>query len=374
MYAFVIWLFATLPLSLFIERSAAYAVWTHGGRTYHSHLRAVLCYPGQFHSLLRWFILSFVLLAAFGFLQFAVGFAGIDLFVSEWWIPNKVARINGLSYEPSYYATYLVAGWVLSMYLVEKRAFGSSPRLVRAGAWFTSLALLLCTSRTGWIMMALWMLVRVGLFVSRTFTRGRLSVVSTRRMVLSGAATAACAVLALSFSDRLASHVDDISWIGAGIGLFGEASYSRDDRVDSFSTTWQAFLKHPVVGAGIGAVPIEIAAQKGAMVLSLDDAKANEGFSLVLEILASTGLIGGGLLGLFWLDVARAFRAVSRCANEFDRYALRGLAWSVAWISLAMFFNQNFLRLYIFVDIAILICGLVALGPARPGSVARRGA
>lgn len=362
LFAFVVWVFAELPASLFPERTAAYAVWTLLDVLMVATFVQYYSTPDTFQRLFRWFVVCFIVLAVFGVVQLALSVVGIELFLTEWWIPGKLARINGISYEPSYYSTYLLPGWILSVYLLEKGAPPGDYRLLRMCAYTTTIALILCTSRTGWLMMILWLMLRVGLFVWRTLFGGRLTRHSARRTTLIGAAAGACAILAVVFSGVLLSHVDDLSFVAAGLGVLGQSSHSADDRSNAVSYTWNAFLAHPIIGTGVGALPVEIASQTGGMVLSLADAKEHEGFSLLLEILASTGIIGASLLALSIADVARCLRVLSKRINPADRNMLRGLAWATAWLVFAMFFNSNFLRLYIFLDLAVLICGIVAFG------------
>lgn len=357
MFAYCAWVFVTLPFSLYVERSAAYAFWTLTDALIIATFAQFFSTQQDFRALLRLYVLSFILLSLFGLLQFGLSLFGRDLLVTEWWIPGRLARINGLSYEPSYYATYLIPGWVLSLYLLEKNNTVVSMRLIKACAWLTTVVLIACTSRTGWIMMFTWLAFRGSLFVWRTSLRGRISTVVAGRV---GLGVAVCIVLTLALGKTVIDHADDLAFLGAGIGLFGQASHSSDDRTNAFLWTWNVFLQHPILGTGIGAVPVEVAAQRGAVILSLEDAKDNEGFSLVIEILASTGLIGGALLGMFWYSALREFRAICRRVSESDRHALMGVFWALAWLLFAMFFNQNFLRLYIFVDIAVFVSGLVA--------------
>ena len=61
---------------------------------------------GTLCRLLRWYVYSFAFVAAFGLLQFAFPLLGLpSLLVTEWWIPGCLPRVNGFSYEPSYFAS-----------------------------------------------------------------------------------------------------------------------------------------------------------------------------------------------------------------------------------------------------------------------------
>ncbi len=77
---------------------------------------AVLQLYGQsdyIDSLMKVYLLSYVFVAFFGLFQLVT--PGLHLgtyFVTEWILHGKIPRINGFSYEPSYYATYMVMGWI----------------------------------------------------------------------------------------------------------------------------------------------------------------------------------------------------------------------------------------------------------------------
>ena len=71
----------------------------------------------------RIYINVYIAVAAFGLLQFALGILGIELLIRQWWIAGRLPRLNGFSYEPSYYATYLITGWGMLAWLVERRVY-----------------------------------------------------------------------------------------------------------------------------------------------------------------------------------------------------------------------------------------------------------
>lgn len=145
LYAFCTWVAITLPFSLFLQRSIGYVVWAI------SDALILFVFVQYFRTesavlkLFRWAMLAYAIISLFGFLQFVLYTRGISLFVTEWWVKGRIARINGLSYEPSYFATYLMAGWVTCMYLFEKNAPFPSRRLQRTCLVMTTGALLLCS-------------------------------------------------------------------------------------------------------------------------------------------------------------------------------------------------------------------------------------
>ena len=115
------------------------------------------------------------------------------------------------------------------------------------------------------------------------------------------------------------------------------------------------------MGSGIGALPVEIAARTDTGVFDLEEAKQYEGMSIFVELLASTGIVGGILTAGFAVSLARDYRRVRMRSEPWQRTLLSAQAWGLVWMLLMLQFNQNFLRIYLFVDLAVLICSLVVI-------------
>jgi hypothetical protein len=360
LYGFVLWVFACLPLSLYLDRSVGYALWLL------EDVLIVFVFVQYFDTeralldLLRWFLISFVVLSAFGLLQFALGLVGVSLFVAEWWIDGRLPRVNGLSYEPSYYASYVLCGWVLSLYLLEKRAPVPGRRLQWICALATTLGLTVSSSRLGWGLMIAWLFTRGSLFLARTFLRGALTRRALRRTLALAVAGLVVVAIALNHIDALSARFETVSFLIAGLGVLGQSAHSSEQRFSAFTMTWEAFLHHPLIGTGIGAVPAEVAAQQGTVLASLEDAKQNEGLSVLAELAASTGVIGVLLVSMFIAALSWTFQRVRNRLELWRLRALAGLSWSMAWLMLALQFNQNFLRVYLFVHLGVLVCCLTA--------------
>ena len=357
---FVLWITVCLPFSLYLERSLGYVFWAI------ADVLAIFIFVQYFKTesallkLIRFFLFCFTAVAAFGLLQFILGVLGVDILITQWWIPHRLPRINGLSYEPSYFSTYLLPGWVFSVYLLEKGA--TTPRRVHLWicAMTTTVALLLCSSRMGWLMILLWLVSRMVAFLYRMGIRGT----ARWRTIIAGLLVplvlAAGVGLATVSWRNLLDLVENVSFLTNGLGIAGGSSHSSEGRTSDFGTTWQAFLNYPITGTGIGAVPVDIASQHGSVVVSLESAKNYEGISVFVEILASTGLIGGALLAAFAVSVASKCIVKMHTFDTWRRLVLRSLCWSILWLLLVLQFNQNFLRIYVFLDLAVLICCLTA--------------
>lgn len=361
LYAFLAVIAIELPLSLYPVRSVAYTVWAI------NDVLIILTFVQYFDSLsgieklLKWFTASFILIALFGWVQFFVGLAGHSLFTTEWWIPGRLPRVNGLSYEPSYYATYLIAGWVYAAYLIEVRADCPSPRLQRMCLVTTTISLIICTSRLGWAMMLLWVVFRSVRRIVIDALSGSAPRMLFRRTPVVLLAAAAVGGVMLTHVGEVATSLNEMSFLAQGLGLFGESSHSAQPRIDRLEDTWRAFESHPISGAGIGALPVEIARQSDEGIYNLADAKAHQGMSIFVELLGSTGVLGATMVVGFALAVLREMSWLKKFSSDRRRFSVSALGWGIVWMLGILQFNQNFLRVYLFTDLGVLAACLAVL-------------
>jgi hypothetical protein len=352
----ILWTAATLPFSLLITRSIGYAFWLA------SDLMIIFVFVQAFkdlddaNSLVKWLLYSFIALSVFGIFQLLAGILGFDILVTQWWVPGILPRMNGLSYEPSYYSTYLLPGWILSNYLLSKRVVSIPRRLLRLTAICTGISLLLSTSRLGWIFMLIWIVLRGGVRFVRFVLGEKVPFRSLRRsMLMMSLAPILIGIVVSVQTARVAAALENISWLLNGLGVFGHAADSTEGRFNLMLLTWNAILAHPIIGTGLGAVPVEIAAQLGAPLLTIEDAKQNEGMSITVEMVASIGIVGLVIVTGFVSSLVMKYRAVYAEVDAEKRHILRGLSWAISWLLLALQFNANFLRIYVWMDIAVLI-------------------
>lgn len=310
-------------------------------------------------------LLSVCMNSWFGIVQFLLGITGIDPpLVTQWWIEGVLPRINGFNYEPSFYATYLGMGWILSLYLWEKGAPGLNRPLIILTASSSSVAMLLCSSRMGWFAMALWIARPFAQALFKILTSGRLSV--GRIQLLSAYVVTFGALIGSVLANF---SLDQISILTGGLGVTDESgSYSADERSATTMETGLIAVDHLVFGVGLGGVSSEMAKHSGARLVTLEDAKNYEGKNITFELIASLGLLGAGAVyGFIGLTIARAL-ALSRRLS-FPREALReecrllsvclrGLCWALIVEFVLLQFNQNVLRAYTWTFIGILLAAV----------------
>ena len=364
MFGFVLWIIFTLPLSLLFQRSVAYVVWTISDFLIVATFVQYFGEPRKAEVLVRWYAVSFIAISTFGLLQLVLGLMGHSLLIRQWWIEGVLPRVNGISYEPSYYSTYLIAGWVFALRLLEGNVPVPNRRVQWLCAGSTTVALLICGSRMGWLMMLLWGGFRGFVKIAGPLSRGCVKRRWLGRLplliLMSGLSSAAV----LHYARVETAELEKVSFLLRGLDLVGDSGRSSKPREDELLWTLDAFAEHPLVGTGIGALPVDIAPHEGAAVHTVRQAKEHEGMSILPEIFASTGLVGGGLMLGLTAAVVRKYKLATTGAFTWQRELMRAVAWGLIWMLFTLQMNQNFLRIYIYVDLAVLLSCCVAYSDA----------
>jgi len=189
-------------------------------------------------ALIKWYLFTIYFVAVFGLIQFTLPLLHLGApLVTQWWIPGVLARINGFSYEPSYFSTYLLMGWVLSIYLIRHRS-----KLIRRNyLWIIfvtiTLAIVFSGSRMGWLMMILWSMQYPVLFLKR-FMLGKINRVYLRY-------TLVLVLIATFLGGGIFYGVgfDNVRFLWRGMGLAGSPAHSVAGRLSTFSETLQLFFE-----------------------------------------------------------------------------------------------------------------------------------
>ena len=338
-----------IPNTGFIQRNVGYTLWLF------FNILTLLVFINTFTtistavSLYKRYLTCFVLIAIFGLLQLFLGFIGISPpLVEQWWIPGVFPRINGFSYEPSYFATYILMGWVMAMYLLERKTEIISYRFIVISVVLLSSALILCGSRIGWIFMAVWIFRYPCLFVFR---------ISKRK--INKFYSMAIALFILFFvvgigiaTTRFSSQ--ELSILLSGTGVAGASDHSTSGRSDRANDTLNIALKNPIIGVGLGGVASEIAFEHGVEVNSVETAKEWEGMNVLFEISAATGLFG---VVAFLLFLSKNSLSIIKKIDAFPsqiRPIVISLIYALIFEFFALCLNQNILRIYFWVHLSVL--------------------
>ena len=196
---------------------------------------------------------------------------------------------------------------------------------------------------------------RTSRLLLRAVVLGVTSRIAVRRLAIAASAVCAIGAIAVFHANSIARSVEDAGFLAQGLGLFGESSHSARPRIDRLEETWRVFEHHPLLGVGIGALPVDIARQNDRGILNLQQAKAYQGMSISVELLASTGIIGGAIALGFAVAIIRDLRLIKQRGNDRITGSLLAIGWGIIWMLGILQFNQNFLRIYLFTDLGVLL-------------------
>jgi hypothetical protein len=168
-----------------------------------------------------------------------------------------------------------------------------------------------------------------------------------------GLAAAATVIVGVGINVARAQPTLVLMFLG-GTGISGSTAHSVVQRETAFSDTLRVFQNNPLVGTSLGGVSPAIAALNGATVQSFEDSKSYEGMSVFAEALAASGLIGVLPFVWFLLETVVKPLRLARTAPASDSALLRAMVRSLLFLWAILQFNQNILRPYVWVHLAIL--------------------
>lgn len=335
-----------IPNTTFLTRNIGYAFWLI--------LNALMIFgmvkfinEKNIKKILRQYLYSFAFIGIFGLLQFALGIIGIDPpFITQWWTP-RLPRINGLSYEPSYYSTYLLTGWVLIFYLcIEKIKILKTIRKQYFLLFIITLAMVLSSSRMGILMMVLWIFRYVYLFLKylgKGLIHKKYAIISFLGLITIISAT-------LYFINDFSK----VSFLLNGTGIEGTASHSIDGRSYNLQNTIEVFKEHPKIGVSLGGIAPAIGELHGVYVADQQTAKMFEGQTIFAEVLAASGIFAFIPFVIFILTIIiKPFKLAKKIPKE-NKNILNSLTWALIALLVILQFNQNILRVYLWFHIGLL--------------------
>jgi hypothetical protein len=311
--------------------------------------------------LMRTYLLSFVFIASFGLFQLVAPILHLGSpFIVQWFVPGVLPRINGFNFEPSFYATYLILGWIMLLELRHLKA-----RIVQGRIWIwltiiVSLSLFLSTSKTAWVLILAEAALRFGAWLIPIMLRhlrwvqsGRLLLLLPRFRVLVVASALLAVVGALAFTY---SRVIDLSILLAGSGIAGAPSHSVDQRYGDYENTMKVIHQHFWIGTSLGGVPASIAVLKGKPVQTILDVQLSWGFPVPVEVFAASGLLT--FLPFLWFFLVISIgetRLIRRYRHQERAKWLRALIRALAFEWVALCVDQNLLRVYFWLHVTILM-------------------
>lgn len=302
-------------------------------------------------NLIRYYILSFFVLALCGMAQFALSSVGIHVLVTSWWRLNQFPRVNAFSYEPSYYASYLLIGFVVIYHLTSRGAYFFEKRWQHIMLVSTGLAIFLSTSRMGILFLIVILAYDVAKMLIKSFLTNR---ISRTNLIFSGFLLVGIlgTIIYIWNDEKLKDRYL------SGTGVESTASHSKDLRIRQLKDVYEVFLKSPFEGYSLGGIAPAIAAHRGDPSNNQKKVKEHEGLNIFLEVLAASGIIGF-MFFMAWLW--KLFRYNILISNRlrllnFPTESAIGDALRKALIAelLILILSQNILRPYLWILIGMV--------------------
>lgn len=293
----------------------------------------------HFQWLIHIYMKSFVFISILGLIQFILYLLGINFFVVQTW-NNRLARINGFCYEPSYYATYLIMGFILYSYFVKQKNESIFPlKVLKRDLIIITLALFLCSSRMGWLVMLLWILLIMiieyeKLFINKLTKKKMFFLIFIVPLFFIG--------IIVIYYIFIRGKVD-LTFFLQGMGILGTSAHSSSSRINGLIRCIKIFKESPFFGYSLGGVDPVIAQYLGIPYSTLNNGK---GASIIGELLVACGLIG--IVPLLNYFKTLIFKSI-KYKEEYT-----ALAWAFGFELFILCFNQNILRPYFWWHIAIL--------------------
>ena len=299
------------------------------------------------HSIVRKYIFCFDALAVVGFLQFALQFVGINFFVTQY---NDLHRSNGFSYEPSFYATYMIMGSIICLYLLERRNYKCMRK-----SWLIISTLLNCgavvisTSRMGILILLIYIVYR-GFMSLRIYIHMKASLIRilfTLMPIMVGIAL-------IFFIIAIEFEVDFVMHYLSGLGIGGTTSHSADARMSGFVDTWKLFLDSPFLGCSLGGIDAGIIEYKARNYTVANNGGAS--MCISLEALAAYGIFGAYFFFKYMWDltVGGYLKAKKRPGDKKDREPVYAMLIALFFEFAILQLNQNVLRPPFWVHIALV--------------------
>ncbi len=314
----------------------------------------------RIESLMRAYLASFVFVGLFGLAQFVMPLVGLPgLLVRQWLVHGRLARINGFNYEPSYFATYMMMGWVTLIELRHSRAAIAQGRLWKVAAIILTLALFLSSSKSGWAVMGIEITARLVPVLWRAL-RNTLRQIQNGQMRLplpsfSVIAGSLVGLLVLGFALRSVTRLINPLILLNGTGLGGTAAHSYNERSELTELTLAEFADNPWVGRGLGGANVALGARVGIHVVTMEEATLHWGFPVLGHVLLASGVFGFiPFLVFLYTYTVGAVRLSSRYWPQECAKWVRALARAMIMEWIILMSDQNLLRVYLWFHFAIM--------------------
>lgn len=363
-------------------------------------------YRNNITRMVELYLLSFYVMTIWGCIQFALGVSGIsDWMITQWWT-DGIPRVNGFTYEPSYYSTYLLMGFLVvqTSCLFGICKIGKLP--LRPLCYLSAIALVLSSSRMVYIPICCMFVfaivvilfqirhkkisikdgaVELGkqgialilLFIYFCIIQFMLNNQVVASKTPGGGQDSSQAAVAVSPAGSQDNNQAAVSVSPAGsqehfigeevkpekasnillrnVGANGDFT-NINWRLKGWKASWELFVTSPFYGYGLGGISAEAMRTKG---MTIDEMKAVGRGELTgnvfLEVLAATGLIGTVLFLTYgWQLVAPSL--LPQKGGKSKDFIQLALVVALIGECMILAMNQNILRNYVWLHVAVLSC------------------
>lgn len=287
--------------------------------------------------IIRFYLFSMTVIGLLGICQWILALAGIKVLYTTGMF-GAIPRINGFCFEPSYYATYLLPGWVICIYLLEKASIFVKKKILAFDTIVLTIALILCGSRMGWLCMGIWLVFRFFVQFTKLFQK------KVPRKSLYIVSISVLLVVLLIIFVSCTTRFFDFSVFFKGLGINGTSSHSFSIRLNQIKNMCNLFFLKPLLGFSLGGVSAEYAIYYGLPFAT--------GLTMCvwLELLVASGIFGFSFFVIWLVGLLRkAFDKKSKLNNEMFAFA-----YGLIFECIILAFNQNILRLYFWILISII--------------------
>ena len=188
------------------------------------------------------------------------------------------------------------------------------------------------------------------------YPRGRTKQYALRAALIAGLLLASVVGIVWVGGDPLADHVQSAS------GDFGGGSGDRAgaSRLQIWRASWRLFEDSPLVGAGFGAYPLAVTKYHEAS----GRMAVRQAHNDYLELLASGGLVGAGLVAWFFALLVKRARSALRTPAHFRRSACLGALTGLVGVAVHSVFDFG---LHVGVNALCAVVLIVLATPTAPG-------
>jgi len=302
---------------------------------------------------------SFIATGVFGALQFFASFGGILLpFVGQT-IGGTIARGQAMTYEPSYFALYMIA-YVMyynACYLFFFETVMEKKKIMHL--FLVNIMLIVSTSTGAFFAY----FVMVGVFFllqSSRWVRSCKRKMVKKLALFSLSFAALFAVIAVVAKDIFLNTF----WKFFRQGFMAHGSFV--ERWQGIVNAWNVFIEHPWFGVGVGGVgPFLFQKENSTNVSEVTKEMLipYDPTNVLTELLASMGVVGTLAFAVFFFLYFKRFYSVTRIKELTmeEKGTIYALLVSLLVMLIVLQFNQNLFRSYVWVHMAFCLGYSVSL-------------